>query len=743
MRRSPVAILVALALAACPSATPLNRAPTVTAEPAHTVDLGESVVLAATAADPDGDAISFQWDVTARPDGSTPGLTGAQTATASFTPDREGSYTLSIQVGDGLLASEPALVQVTAVKQPLLDGALDVRVVDAATGAPLPGVVVTIEGTALTTTSGADGHAKLTDPALTGAITIHVSSPERVDFNHDGDPATPWQSRLAWRGATLQGAVRAELTVPLRKSAAGAAQQHRGRVKGRIDPELYDLLPEIAPMLSLDESAVSSGQLRAVMITPLADKPLAEIEVSDLMGAPLAADGLLPGNLTTDDPFLDSVSNLLKIPNLGENPLTHFEVEAPAGRQTFAVLGVLISADMPALVPLLTGSGSTDPGAILGSLVPTTIFAGLVELDIPEGGVNELVDPLVPSNLTHTWVTQATVTLESLRSPWPLDPTVEVDVERAKVTPVSVARATTPPALADPRLAGQLPEYAVVEITQPDGTSQDPAEHQWLEVPEETGAPATDVPFAVSLAVARAPGGYVPLGISFTRVGDRSVPEAVFALPRLDGPLAGASVESVSLTMRGLRPSGLRRVFGLLPGVAGQVQELSAGTTAGAVAPPALPLLAREPDRGLDTYVECLRDDTSTTTVRSARAFLDGVNEPGRVRDLFGATFTTTLPATGQLAHVVLGHRMTRTLRVGQVSVPVAFVDPAWDVYADSAASLTLAAPPAPFETGDMISFELRAETFPAPLDMARWSGDRLRSGPRVFSADTWLGYWP
>ncbi len=100
-------------LGGTPTVTPPNRggsqpppppagAPTANAGADQTdVALGTAVNLDASAStDPQNDPLTFSWQLQA-PTGSTAALTGADTATPSFTPDVAGTYTATVTVSDG------------------------------------------------------------------------------------------------------------------------------------------------------------------------------------------------------------------------------------------------------------------------------------------------------------------------------------------------------------------------------------------------------------------------------------------------------------------------------------------------------------------------------------------------------------------------------------------------------------------------------------------------------------------
>ncbi len=76
---------------------------------------GGSIQLDGTASnDPDGDPITFQWTMTARPEGSAAALLDGTAPRPIFTADRDGDYTIALVVSDGRAASSADEVVVTA-----------------------------------------------------------------------------------------------------------------------------------------------------------------------------------------------------------------------------------------------------------------------------------------------------------------------------------------------------------------------------------------------------------------------------------------------------------------------------------------------------------------------------------------------------------------------------------------------------------------------------------------------------
>ena len=76
-----------------------NQLPTVSAGDDLAGTTGTEITLAATASDADGHDLFFEWTLTA-PQGGTATLTGADSASASFTPDVAGQWTAIISVWD-------------------------------------------------------------------------------------------------------------------------------------------------------------------------------------------------------------------------------------------------------------------------------------------------------------------------------------------------------------------------------------------------------------------------------------------------------------------------------------------------------------------------------------------------------------------------------------------------------------------------------------------------------------------
>lgn len=64
--------------------------------------------------DPNGDPLTYQWNLATKPEGSAAELYGAGAVSPSFEADLPGTYVVNLIVSDGLLSSEPSSVTVTA-----------------------------------------------------------------------------------------------------------------------------------------------------------------------------------------------------------------------------------------------------------------------------------------------------------------------------------------------------------------------------------------------------------------------------------------------------------------------------------------------------------------------------------------------------------------------------------------------------------------------------------------------------
>ena len=92
-----------------------GKPPVISVATSLTAETGQSIsVDASKSSDPDGDKLTYAWDIKTKPTGSNATLTNAQAATAKFTADVVGSYVLSLSIADGIWPAVSQDVTVTA-----------------------------------------------------------------------------------------------------------------------------------------------------------------------------------------------------------------------------------------------------------------------------------------------------------------------------------------------------------------------------------------------------------------------------------------------------------------------------------------------------------------------------------------------------------------------------------------------------------------------------------------------------
>jgi|GEM_PF-1061257 len=85
----------------------------------QTASVSQTVTLDGSASyDPNGNTLSYQWQITAAPTGSLAALAQVQQSHPSFIPDKEGDYIITLSVNNGQLSSEPdsVLIQVSGAQ---------------------------------------------------------------------------------------------------------------------------------------------------------------------------------------------------------------------------------------------------------------------------------------------------------------------------------------------------------------------------------------------------------------------------------------------------------------------------------------------------------------------------------------------------------------------------------------------------------------------------------------------------
>lgn len=111
-----------------------NAAPTATVTLPTVTTLGATIALDGShTTDPEGDFLTYQWTLEAAPTDSSATLVAADSVVASFTPDKQGTYTLSLKVTDALGNTHITSHELTvmAAANPLVGNVIDAAYSDA------------------------------------------------------------------------------------------------------------------------------------------------------------------------------------------------------------------------------------------------------------------------------------------------------------------------------------------------------------------------------------------------------------------------------------------------------------------------------------------------------------------------------------------------------------------------------------------------------------------------------------
>jgi hypothetical protein len=129
--------------------TALPDPPVANAGDDQVVYRGDTVQLDGSGShDPDQDALSYQWTLTSRPEGSSAELSGPTTPTPSFIADLSGAYTFQLEVSAGTDSDTDTVLISAEVRMVSVPDLVDATVTDAETtlaGAYLNTGSVTIE----------------------------------------------------------------------------------------------------------------------------------------------------------------------------------------------------------------------------------------------------------------------------------------------------------------------------------------------------------------------------------------------------------------------------------------------------------------------------------------------------------------------------------------------------------------------------------------------------------------------
>ena len=412
---------------------------------------------------------TYAWTVIDQPAGANVTITNADQAAATVELSVFGSYTFQLQITDNggtegeRENSSTDTIVVSLEEKAGCEAALAVTVVEAGSGAAMSGVEVTVvdAGDAATTqTTDQSGVASFSGLAAGTRKSITAKASETVAPM----PGATGGDRPKYETTTVLNHCSDKIVIPVRLTGSGTAAQPTGTIVAKVPSDIFELLPHswkcsgectaatadndcddtyycetstapcvnkctprsLLPFFSLGDSNIS-GQMRVALMMPvLPVDNFSQFDAKNLFAKPPADGAVLPGNLTTDDTFLNGLGSALGLDPWGDecvrtadcpnpddyvceqdthgdsrckdkNPMRNLRAEVPAGTDVpialiLGIMNISMVDLLPTLLPFLTGDGTEemtfDVGSMLGAFKARILHVCIFKVNVAAGQEN-------------------------------------------------------------------------------------------------------------------------------------------------------------------------------------------------------------------------------------------------------------------------------------------------------------------------------------------------------------------
>lgn len=435
---------------------------------------------------------SYSWTTVSEPSGSNVTITNADQASASVDISEFGDYVFQLDVQDsggtdnGRVDTASDTLTVTLTERSPCEDTLTVKVIAAAGGQAITGAHVTVvdasDGVHNQDTD-ASGDASFSGLAAGNRKSITVSTDDTVPSL----PGAPAGDRPKYETTTLLNHCAGEVTIPLMLTGSGKANHQTGVVVAKVPQSVFDMLPHshkcagscstdsdcdnvsscngtcfceqaanecqnqctpksLLPFFSMGGGNVS-GQMRVAIAIPMfAIDNLSRFPVGKLFARPPTDSAILPGNLASDDTFLNGLSpslgldlygvscssiddcpndagcNTLDCPDLrwscdydeqkckDPTPLRNLRLELPEGQQRLVLLTGVMNVSMldllPVLLPFVNSSGADldfDVGSMLGAFKLRTLHVCPLTVNVTAGQQTDFTAALAALTESDCW----------------------------------------------------------------------------------------------------------------------------------------------------------------------------------------------------------------------------------------------------------------------------------------------------------------------------------------------------